>query len=90
MDSQPPQPGEYVSKSRRLVGGTSNMSLIGTQQECRHWLVHCDTANTANKHITQGEHSKIAHKTGRNKNKKLHAVGSDYTHIEVNGRQWTV
>jgi len=50
-------------------------------------LVHRDTANAATKHMTQDAHLKVVRKTGSSKNKKHHAVGCEYIHIEVNGRQ---
>jgi len=61
-ETQPPQPGDSVSKSSRLVGATSNMSLIGTQQECRHQLVHCDAADAATRNMTQDAHLTVVWK----------------------------
>jgi len=90
MDTQPAQPGESASKPSRFVGTTSLTLLIGTQQERRHLLVHQDTANAANKHMTQDAHLKIIHKTASSKNMKQHAVGCEYIHIEVNGHQFSI
>jgi len=53
-------------------------------------LVHCDAADAATKHMTKDAHVKIIRKTRSSKNKKQHAVGSEYIHIEVNGSQSTV
>jgi hypothetical protein len=53
MDTQPPQPGPSGSKSTRLAGTVSNTPVIGTQQEPKHQLVHCNAANTATKHMTE-------------------------------------
>jgi len=53
MDTQPPQPGESGSESSRLVGATSNRSLIGTQHKCGYELVHREVANAATKFLTK-------------------------------------
>jgi hypothetical protein len=87
MDSQPPQPGESTSKSSWLAGTTSNTAFIGTQQECKHKVVHQDIANAATEHMTQDEHLKIVHKTESDKIQKLHAVGCQYIQTKVNSRQ---
>ena len=58
METQPPQPAASGSKSSRLVGATLNTSLIGTQQQCRHQLVHRDAADAATRKITQDAHVK--------------------------------
>jgi hypothetical protein len=90
MDTQPPPAGESGSNTGRLAGATSNTELLGTQQKRRHKLVHSDTANAANKHMTQDAHLKIVCKTGSSKNKKQHAVGCEYIYIEANGGQVSV
>ena len=90
MDTQPPQPGPSGSKSGQLEDASSNMSLIGTQQECRHQLVHREAADAATKHMTEDVHLKIVCKTGSCTNKKQHAVGCDYLQTAVNGCQLTV
>jgi hypothetical protein len=78
MDIQPPPPGESGSNTGRLAGATSNMAILGTQQERRHKSVHRDSANAATKHMTQDAHLKIIRKTGSSKNTKQHAVGWEY------------
>jgi len=90
MDTQPAPPGESESNTGRLAGATWNMDILGTQQECRHKLVHRDAANAANKHMTQDAHLKIVRKTGSSKNKQQHAPGCEYIHIEAGGVQLTV
>jgi len=90
MNTQPPPPGESGSNTGRLVGATSNTEILGTQQERRHKLVHCDAANVATKHMTQDAHLKIVRKTGSSKNKKQHAVRCEYILIEANGGKLTV
>jgi hypothetical protein len=90
MDTQPPQPGPSGSKSGQLADASSNMSLIGTQQERRHQLVHRKAADAATKHMTEDAHLKIVRKTGHSTNKKQHAVGCEYLHTAVNSRQLTV
>jgi len=90
MDTQPPPPGESGSNTGRLAGATSNTEILGTQQECRHKLVHRDAADAATKHMTQDAHLKIVRKTGSRRNKKQHAVGCEYIHIDAIGVQLTV
>jgi len=90
MDTQPPLQGESGSNTGRLAGTTSNTDILGTQQECRHKLVHRDAANAATKHMTQDAHVKIVRKPGSRKNKKQHAVGCEYIHIEAKGGQLIV
>jgi len=90
MDTQPPPPGKSGSNTGRLAGDTLNTEILGTQQECRHKLVHRNAANAATKHVTQDAHLKMVRKTGNSKNKKQHAVGCDYIHIEANSGQLTV
>jgi hypothetical protein len=90
MDTQPPQPGASGSKSGQLAGASSNTSLIGTQQECRHQSVHCEAADAATKHMTDDTHLNIVRKTGSSTAKKQHAVGCEYLHTTVNSRQLTV
>ena len=89
MDTQPPPAGESGSNTGRLAGTTSNMELLGTQQESRHKLVHRNAANVATKHMTQDAHLKIVRKTGSSKNYKQHAVGCEYILIVANGGQLT-
>jgi len=90
MDTQSPPPGESGSNTGRLAGATSNTDILGTQQERRHKLVHRDAANAATKHMTQDAHLKIVCKTGSSKNRKQHAVGCVYIHIEAKGGRVTV
>jgi len=89
MDTQPPPAGESGSNTGRFAGATSNMELLGTQQERRHKLVQRDAANVATKHMTQDAHLMIVRKTGSSKNKKQHAVGCKYILIVANGGQLT-
>jgi len=87
MDTQPPPPCESGSNTSKLVGATSNTEILGTQQERRHKLVHRDAADAATKHMTQDAHLKIVRKTGSRRNKKQHAVGCEYIHIDaINGQ----
>jgi seryl-tRNA(Sec) selenium transferase len=90
MDTQPPQPGPSGSKSGQLADASSNMSLIGTQQERRHQLVHREASDAATKHMTEDAHLKVVRKTGRSTHKKPHAVGCEYLGTAVNSRQLTV
>jgi len=90
MDTQPPQPGPSGSKSSRLAGASSSTSIIGTQQERRHQLVHRDAANEATRNMTQDEHLKIVRKTGSSTNKKQHAVGCKVIYIVLKGCQLTI
>jgi hypothetical protein len=90
MDSDPATPGESGANTGRLVGATSNTDILCTQQECRHKLVHHHAANAATKHKTQDAHLKIVCKTGSSKNKKQHAEGYEYIHVEAMCGQLTI
>jgi len=87
MDTQAPQPGQRRFKPSRLAATSSNTSLIGTQQDRRHQLVHCDNANAATKNLPQDSYLNIVHKTGCSPNKKWHVVGCEFIHTMVNGHQ---
>jgi len=89
MDTQPPPAGENGSNTGGLAGATSNMELLGTQQERRHKLVHRDAANLATKHMSKDAHLEIVRKTGSSKHIKQHAVGCKYILIVANGGQFT-
>jgi len=52
--------------------------------------VHHDAADAATKYMTQDAHLKIVCKTGSRRNKKHHAVGCEYIHIDAIGGQLTV
>jgi len=82
MDSQPLQPGEGGSGSTWLPAAASNTSLIGTQRECRHQLVHHEAANAAIKNMTQNAHLKITRKADSSQNKMLPAFWCEYIHNE--------
>jgi hypothetical protein len=90
MDTQSPQPGLSGSASCRLAGASLNTSIVGTQHERRHQLVHWESADAATKHMTQDAHFIIVRKTGSSTNNKQHAVGCEYLHTMVNSRQLTV
>jgi len=77
MDTHPPPPGESRSNTGRLAGATSTTDSLGTQEERRRKLVHCDAANVATIHMTQDAHLNIVRKTGSSKNKKQRAVGCE-------------
>jgi len=90
METQALQPGASRSKSSRLAADTLNTSLIGTQQERRHQLAHCDAADAATRNMTQNVHLKIVRKTGSSKYKQQHAVRCKYMHILAHCRQLTL
>jgi len=90
MDTKPPPLGESRSNTGRLAWATSTTEILGTQQERRRKLVYRDAAIVATKDVAQDEHSKIIHKTVISQNKKQHAVGCEYIHMEVNGSELTV
>jgi len=81
MATQTPQPGENGIEAGGSTGITPKTSLSGTQQECRHQLVHRNAANAATKNMTEDTHLKIVRKTGSSKNKKQHVIGCKYIHI---------
>jgi len=83
--TQTPQPGNSGSELSRSNGASSNTSLIGTQQECRHQLVHHEAANAATKYMTKDAHLKIVHKTRSCKDKQQHEVECRYIYIVLNG-----
>jgi len=87
MDTQPPQPGQSGSNWSCLPGTSSNLALIGKQHERRHQSVHRDAGTAATKNLTPDADLKMVLKTGHSTNKKLHAVGSNYIHAVVKGRQ---
>jgi len=89
MATETPPAGISGSESSRSTGASSNMSPIGTQQERRHQVVHRDTANAANKNMTQDAHFKMLCKTRSSKNKRRHAIGYEYIQLMVNGYQLT-
>jgi len=70
MDIPPHQAGSSRTKFTRLAGASSNMSLIGTQQQWRQLLVHHDAANAATRHMTQDAHLEIVGKSGSTTNMK--------------------
>jgi hypothetical protein len=90
MDTQPPLPAKSSLNTSQLAGATSNTEILGTQRVRRHKLVYRDAADAATKHMTQNVHLKMVHKTGSSKNKKQHAVGCEYIHIEANDSQLTI
>jgi len=90
MDTHPPPPGGSGTNTGRLAGAPTNTDILCTQQEGRHKLVHRNAVNAATMHMTQDAHLKIVRETGSRKNKKQHAVGCEYIHLEVKGSQLTV
>jgi len=89
MATQTPQSGESRSESSEMTDAYSIASFNATQQQCRQRLVHRDAANAAPTNMNQDAYSKTDSKTGIGKHKKQYAIGSDYTHIEVDGSQLT-
>jgi len=90
MATPTPHPGESGSELSRSTGASSHALPAGTQQQCRQHLVHHDAANTAAKHITQDAHFEFVHKTRMSKNTTQDAIGCEYIHSVVTGRQLTV
>jgi len=68
-----------------LAGATTDMDILGTQQERRHKVVHHNAADAATKHTTQNAHLKMVRKTWSSKNMNQHDVGYEYIHIEAKG-----
>jgi hypothetical protein len=71
------------------VGATTNTDILGTQQEGGHKLGHRDAADAVTKHMTQDAHFKIVRKTDSRRNKKQHAMGCEYIHINAISGQLT-
>jgi hypothetical protein len=89
MDTQPP-PGESGSNTGRLAGAPSNTEILSTQQERKHKLFHRNAADAATKHLTQDARLIIVRKTDSRRNKKQHAMGCDYIHIDAISGQLTI
>jgi len=85
MATQTPQRGESGSESSEMTGASSSVSLDGTQQQCRHQLVHREAANVATENTTQDAHLKIVLTTGSSTTNKQHAIGCESVHIMVYG-----
>jgi len=68
MATGTPQHGEGGSETSRSMGTSSNATLVGTEQQCRHQLVHLNAANAASENITLDAHLKIIRKTRNSKN----------------------
>ena len=49
--------------------------------------MHREAANVATENMTQDAHLQIVRKTGSSTNKKQHAIGCEYVHNMVDGRQ---
>jgi len=60
MATQTLQTGECGSESSRTMGVSYHASLQGTQQQCRHQLVHRKAADVATENMTLDAHFKIA------------------------------
>jgi hypothetical protein len=90
MDAQRLYPCSSGSELCQLAAASSTLSHIGSQQERRHQVVHYDAANVATKDITQDVPLNIVRNTGSSTNKKHHALGCEYIHNVVIGRQLTV
>jgi len=82
--------GQRGSKQCQLAGTSSNTSLICTQQECRHQLVHHDAGNAATNIITPDRQLKIIRKTECSTNRKEYSLGCKFIHTVVNSGQLTV
>jgi len=85
MAPQTPQPGVIESESSWTMCASSNAPLAETQQQCRHQLVHRDAAIAATEHMAQDADLKMVRKTRRSNNRKQHAIGCEYLHIDVTG-----
>jgi len=68
------QPGAIEAKSSRTTGASTNAPPRETQQQCRHQLVHCNSAIVATKTMTQAAQLKTVRKTGSSNNKKQYAI----------------
>jgi len=62
MAPQAPQPGVIQSEMSRTMVVSSNAPLPGTQQQCRHQLVHSDAAIAATENMAQDAHLKNVRK----------------------------
>jgi len=75
MDTQPRQQGQSRSKMIQLTDAISNTSLISTQHECGHRLVHHYAATAATNIMTEDAHWKIVQQTWHGTNKMQYGNG---------------
>jgi len=87
MATQTRQTGDSRSESSKMTGASYNASLEVTQQQHTQQLVHREAADAAIKNMTLDTHLNIIPETGSSMNKKQHAIGCEYVHIMVEGRQ---
>jgi len=84
------QPGVIESELSRTTGASSNEPLAETQQQCRHQLVHRDTAIAATKIMAQNVHLIYLRKTGLRNRRKQHTSGWELLHIGVERGQLAI
>lgn len=77
MATQTPQPGESGSELSETTDTSSNVSLAGPQQQCRHLVFHHDAANAATANTMQNAHLQTVSKTRSTENTKQHVIGCD-------------
>jgi len=70
-----------------MMGTSANTPAAETQLPRRHHLADCDATNAATENMTLDAQWKIVRKSGSSKDKKQHAVGCEYSRIEVDDRQ---
>ena len=72
------------------MGASFKTPPAETHLECRHHLVHRDTANAATNNMILDALLKIVRETGSSNNTKQLMMGSEYSGIEVHGRRLTI
>jgi len=90
MTPQTPQQGASGSESSRTTGDSSNTPPAETQPQHRHQVVQDDTDNAATEYMTKDAQLTMVHQAGSSINKKQHAIGCEFIHTEVDGRQLTI
>jgi len=74
---QRPQFGVIQSESSQTAGASSNAPLAETQPQCRHQLVHRNTAIAATENMAQDPDLKKVLETGRSNNRQQYAFGCE-------------
>jgi len=61
-----------------MTGTSTNPPPAETRLQCRHHLVHCDTANATTENMTLDAQFKLVCRTSSSENEKRHAIRCEY------------
>jgi len=87
MAPQTHQEGESGTESSRMMGTSSNTPATETQPHHRHHLHYHDAANAATENMNLDGQLKMDSECRSSKDKKLRAIGCEYSRIEVDAGQ---